>query len=495
MPNLTQGVGRAICAAALAATLGACGNFIDDVPGNENVVQNASVSQLLTSIQLKTWIFNEGHVARATSLWLNQMAGIDRQFSSLDQYVYSEDEFDTEMSEIYPGGGLQDLRLARARADSANLTHTSAVLKIHEAFLFGMASSMWGDLPYTQAGGGAENPESPVDNQEVVYAAVQTLLDQAVTQLTAAGSAADNALLADRDMRFAGDAAAWRRVANSLKARFYMHWVEAQAAGGAAATAANTACGGNCVTKALTAAQNGINTAAGDWESVHTGASTETNWWYQFNSERSGYTALGRLMVDSLKARSDPRLQVYALQNGDGDYVGSKPGENNGAASPLNSDDGIAAADAGIALITCSETQFIIAEALYRQGASAAQVYTALNAGVACQNARWGTTTIQAVQGLTGAALFHEILIQKYFALFLNMEAFNDYKRTCEPNVAAAVKVGSPVQNDPIPSRLLYGQSERQSNSNLSAPGTGNNGTRNRNDPVSCATVLGLPGA
>jgi hypothetical protein len=291
-------------------------------------------------------------------------------------------------------------------------------------------------------------------------------------------------------------------VAYSLKARLYMHWVEAQGVASTAA-AANTACAGNCLTKALAAAQNGINSAAGNWTSVHTGASTETNWWFQFNSERSGYTAAGRLMVDSLKGRGDPRLEIY-FDGTAASIVGSKPGESNGAAAPLNTNTGgIAAADAGIPLVTCSETQFIIAEALYRQGAAAAQVYSALNAGVACQNARFGTGTgIQAVQGLTGAALLHEIMMQKYFALFLNMESFNDYKRTCEPNVAAAVKVGGPLATKPIPGRLLYGQSERQSNSNLSAPGTGNNGglwpsgvSRNRNDPITCATQLGLPGA
>src|SRR6476469_6789114 len=209
MRNLTHGVGRALGAAALAASLGACGDFINDVPGNENVVQNASVAQLFTSIQLNTWLLNEGHLSRLSSLWLNQMAGIDRQFSSLDKYVFGEDETDTEMSALYPGGGLQDLRLARARADSLSFGHTSAVLKIHEAFMFGMAASIWGDLPYSQAGGGAENPQSPVDSQEAIYAAVQTLLDQAVTGLAAGASPSDQALLADRDMSFGGDAAAW----------------------------------------------------------------------------------------------------------------------------------------------------------------------------------------------------------------------------------------------------------------------------------------------
>lgn len=491
MRNLTHGVGRAFCAAALAASLGACSDFINDVPGNENAVTNASVSQLFTSIQLNTWLFNEGHLSRLSSLWTNQMAGIDRQFSSLDKYVFGEDETDTEMSALYPGGGLYDMRLARAQADSQNLAHTSAVLKIHEAYLFGMAASVWGDLPYSQAGGGAENPQSPVDTQESIYAAVQALLDQAITALSAAQSGSDAALLGDRDMSFGGDPAAWRRVAYSLKARFYMHWVEAQAAGGAAATAANTACGGNCVTKALAAAGSGINTAGGDWSSVHTTAATESNWWFQFNSERSGYVAAGNLMVDSLAARADPRLPIYF--NGP-PFVGSKPGQDNGSASSLNiGSGGIAAPEAGLPLISCAETQFIVAEAQYRLGAAAA-ANTALQAGIACQEAHFGVNVANPPV-LAGAALFHEIMIQKYFADFLNMETWNDYKRTCEPNIAAAVKVGGPLAAKPIPSRVFYGESERQSNSNLSTPGSGNNGLRNRNDPVSCATVTGLPGA
>ena len=491
MRNLTNAVRRALCAATLAATLGACSDFINNVPGNENVVQNASVSQLMTAIQLNTWLFNEGHLSRLSSMWTNQMAGIDRQFSSLDKYIFGEDEVDNEMVALYPGGGLIDIRLARARADSQTLAHTSAVLKIHEAFLFGQAASIWGDLPYSQALGGADQPQSPVDTQESIYAAVQALLDQAITALGAGTNASDNALLADRDMSFGGNAARWTRVAYSLKARFYMHWVEAQAAGGAAATAANTACGGNCLTKALAAAQNGINTAAGDWMSVHSTAATETNWWFQFNSERSGYVAGGALTVDSLTARADPRLAIYFTGP---PYIGSKPGQDNGSASPLNTETGaIAGPEAGLPLISCAETQFIVAEAQYRLGATAA-ANTALQAGIVCQESHFGVN-IPNPPALAGAQLYHEIMIQKYFALFLNMETWNDYKRTCEPNVAAAVKTSGALATKPIPARVFYGESERQSNENLSAPGSGNNGLRNRNDPVTCATVTGLLGA
>lgn len=497
MRNLTQRVSRALCAATLAASLGACSNFIDNVPTNDNVVSNASVAQLLVATQLRTWLFNEGHVARTAQIWMNQLSGVDRQFASLEQYVYSEDEWDVEMTGLFTGGGLVDMRLARAKADSLGLTHTSAVLKIHEAFLIGMGASMWGDLPYSQALGGGTSPQSPVDKQEAIYAAVQTLLDQAITGLTAAASPSDAPLLGDRDFSFGGDAAAWKRVAYTLKARFYMHWVEAQ---GVASTqaAANTACAGNCVAKALAAAQNGINTSAGDWNSVHSSAATEQNWWYQFMNERSGYIGAGRLLVDSLKARGDTELLSTYFIGDPATMQGSKPGESNTAAAQLNTtDSGVAGASQGIQLVTCAENQFILAEALYRTGASAASVYAAINAGAHCVETRYGLTagSVHVTPGLTGAALLHEIMMQKYFALFLNMESWNDYKRTCEPNIAGTVKVGSSIATEPIPARLLYGQSERQANSNLPAPGTGSNGTRNTNDPISCATQTGLAGA
>ena len=48
MRNVTHGVRRALCAAALAAALGACSDFINNVPGNENVVQNAKAIAKVT---------------------------------------------------------------------------------------------------------------------------------------------------------------------------------------------------------------------------------------------------------------------------------------------------------------------------------------------------------------------------------------------------------------------------------------------------------------
>ncbi|HEU4454615.1 MAG TPA: SusD/RagB family nutrient-binding outer membrane lipoprotein [Longimicrobium sp.] len=491
MRNTTKGLGRAMSAVLLAGSLGACSGFISDVPDNTNLLGDAAAAQLFTTVQVNTYFFNEGQVARITAMWLNQMAGTDRQFATIDQYVIDEEDADVEMGTLYGAGGLQDIRLARTKAETAGLNHLSAILKIHEAFLFGMAASIWGDLPYSTAG----TPGTPatLDAQEAVYASVQGLLDQAIATLGGGTTATEEGILAARDMNFGGDAASWIRVANTLKARYYMHWVEAQAAG---VPAAGTACGGNCLAKALAAAQSGISSNADNWVGVHTSTSTETNLWYQFSIDRSGYISGGELGVSFLRDRSDPRLTLFYTTGGEGTFEGSRPGTSAGdpgsGGSQLNTGSGgYAEAGADLPIATCAETRLILAEVYFRQG-NTALAQQNLREGTRCHLAQLGLESTDAAVAAVlpnplpaGAALLQEIMRQKYLALFLNMEAFNDYKRNCLADVNA-IRAGTSVAGDEIPGRLYYGQTERQANTNIPPPES--QPDRNRNDPASCGT-------
>jgi hypothetical protein len=60
----------------------------------------------------------------------------------------------------------------------------------------------------------------------------------------------------------------------------------------------------------------------------------------------------------------------------------------------------------------------------------------------------------------------------------LGEEAWNDYKRTCTPNLVPT------AAGQPIPGRLYYDASEQNTDTNIPAPNTGVNGLRNKNDPV-----------
>ena len=466
---------RALAVAACTAIASACG-FVDATTSNPNAVPNAALEQLFTAAQVNTYFFTEGQLSRIASMWVQQMAGTDRQFSSLDIYELNEDDADDEFNTVYTGGGLIDLRLAQQLATDADRRVYLGILQVLEAYIMGMSASVWGDIPYTEAVSPAI-AEPALDAQEDVYADVQALLDNAIDNLESGTGTGPGAA----DFSFGGDAARWVDVAHTLKARFYMHWVEAQAAGVAAA---EVACGASCVQQALSNAQDGIMTPAGNWTAVHSTSTTENNLWFQFLRDRSGYISAGKFLVDLLQTRNDPRLALYYSRGTGANatvFVGSPPGApagDPGTTSSSLSDDGYGGNDFNQPIATCAETQFIIAEAQYRLGAEAA-ARTALQAGVACQEELWNID-IPAVPSLSGNALLTEILTQKYIAQFLNVDTWNDFKRTCLP----VLITNAQVDVTDMPGRLFYGQQERQTNSNLPVPD--DQPERNTNDPAGC---------
>jgi hypothetical protein len=85
-----------------------------------------------------------------------------------------------------------------------------------------------------------------------------------------------------------------------------------------------------------------------------------------------------------------------------------------------------------------------------------------------------------------GTATFQDVMLEKYIAQFQNIDAWNDFKRTCIPLV-------KPYQtNAEVPGRLPYGSNERTANPNLPLPSeypaktTGVSQLRNWNDPAAC---------
>jgi hypothetical protein len=80
----------------------------------------------------------------------------------------------------------------------------------------------------------------------------------------------------------------------------------------------------------------------------------------------------------------------------------------------------------------------------------------------------------------SGPDLLRAIMEEKYIALFQNIEIWNDYKRTCLPNLR-------PVTGLKIPGRFFYGVTERQTNPNI--PEAGDQPFRNDNDPANAGCL------
>ncbi len=434
------------------------GPGINDDPNRPTEANRELLLVGVTANQTALWT---GALARVASMWTQQMAGTDRQYITLDRYGVTEDDFTSEFSAVYSSGGLLDIRQVQQESRAAGDMRFLGVAQVWEAYMMGMAASVWGDIPYEQAADSLIATPA-LTPQAQVYAMVQAKLDSAITNLAGSGIGPGSS-----DLIYGGNAQRWTRAAWSLKARFYMHWAQPQLAG---APIANTACGGNCLTRARDAAMNGIDSPAGDMRSYQSATPGEQNMWHQFMFiERSGYISGGAFLIDSLLTpRNDPRLAEFFAPNAQGVIRGSRPGGAGGTgagAAQLSLTRG--AAGFRQPLITWAETRLILAEAQYLLGQQN-DARTTLNTYLAAAGLP------QVGGGVTGTALLQSIYEELYIALFQNVEAMNMYQRSCYPNVA-------PAAGGAIPGRLFYGTDERNANPNI--PDTSAQPVRNANDP------------
>jgi len=203
-----------------------------------------------------------------------------------------------------------------------------------------------------------------------------------------------------------------------------------------------------------------------DFLAWHGESPNEVNPWFgvsadgEFNVE----LAAGKVIVDMMKSRNDPRLQDYFSLDGNGQYEGASPGAEFDASvqSQISATRGAKAFRQPI--LTWAETRLIEAEAQYRTGHER-EARGALNV----ERAAVGLPPV----GASRSDLLIEILQEKYIALFQSPEVWNDYKRTCYPNLVPT----SQAQGGNITARHLY--DERGENPNIPP-----DPTRNWNDPV-----------
>jgi hypothetical protein len=134
------------------------------------------------------------------------------------------------------------LRAIQGGARAANDQRLLGIALVIEAMRMGTHTSIWGDVPYSEAASDITAPK--LDPQEQVYNAIQAKLDTAITALR--GVPATTAAL-PQDVIYNGNAVRWAKAASTLKARFHLHTAERR---GAAAYQA-----------ALAAAQSGIDEA------------------------------------------------------------------------------------------------------------------------------------------------------------------------------------------------------------------------------------------
>jgi hypothetical protein len=449
---------RVIVGIALLAGAGACKDFLTETSAvrDPNRPSAATRNQLLAGIEAQLLDQQEGGVAMIICQWMQQCAGIGGRFVEVQgHYAISGSNFDLNFSGIYTGGGLIALRTAEASADADKDAVYKGVLEVIEAMQIGWAADIWGDIPYSDAAGA--NPKPKFDGQMAIYDALQTLLDKAITDLAGSGTGPGAA-----DILYGGDKVKWTQLANTLKARYYLHTVEKLGAGQYA--------------RVLTAAAKGIATSANSLLAVHSSATSERNLWAQFQLTSFGNDLVaGKVLADLMNADADPRRTDYFAKNPLGAYGGHDAVTNNTPADEISPILGSGRTNDPVfaqPIVTWEENQLILAEANFvTSGAAAAQPF--LNA----VRAKYGKPS--------KAATLQSIMEEKYINLFQNVEFWNDFKRNCYPRLKPAS-----ASFTAIPGRLLYGTTEKQTNPDdpsVKAEGPLQS-YRNANDPAPCPT-------
>src|ERR1700748_758802 len=129
--------------------LGSCKKYLD-VNTSPNQPSAVPPSTLLPTTEIGIGFANSNDLDRATSAIMQHIAGVANQTQGYDVYNFSG-AFDNQWNgEIY-GGSINDCQ-ALINLDSATSPIYSGIAKLEMAYAFSMATDVWGDVPYSQAG-------------------------------------------------------------------------------------------------------------------------------------------------------------------------------------------------------------------------------------------------------------------------------------------------------------------------------------------------------
>lgn len=469
---------------------GSCKKYIN-VNTNPNNPTAVPPSVLLPTTIIGVAWANGNDLSRATSAITQQIAGTANQTLGYDVYNFSG-AFDNQWNgELYDG--VITNCFALINQDSVSSPIYSGIAKLELAYAFSIATDVWGEVPYSQAGQGLAHTYPRFDKVQDIYQGNAALGITSLFDLVKSGLAdlaKPTNLLKPKtdDIVYGGDATKWTRMGNTLLLKL-----------GIMLTNTNPAMA-KSVIQSVIDGNNYINANSLDFD-VPFG--TGTNNWnpiYAFNTvNRSGdqilsnrMLALSRSLNDTLrlsKVFTKPKGIFTGFDNGStavapvqatrsqyGSSIANPADAGFGTGTYLTGTTG----NAPLHLLTNFQSNFILAEAALVLGTTGT-ANTYYQAGIKASMLKVGMaqTDIDAyflanptIVTLTGtpAQQLQQIITQKYMAWMGNgIEAFDDYRRTGYPVLALPQNPGG---DDPsvIPTRLPYTNGELSTNPNAPNP-------------------------
>jgi len=419
------------------------------IPGVVRSAQNASYST-----------FVGGDMG---ACWSQQFAKV--QYNDEERYIPRQSVITSVWNNFYAGtqnsftntGVISDAIAMHTIAVAEENNNMQGVALTLQAYGYAFLTDVYGDIPFTDAMKAATegNIAPAYDSQEVVYAGILAMLDEAISLLGSGG-----AIDATNDILYGGNANLWKKFASSLKFRVLMR------ASGKMSVAADL--------QALVNAGNLFSSNAEDAKLTYLSANPSANPLYEsivFGTR--GEWKINSKMVDMLAGANDPRLAVYAQKNADGIYRGKPSGFNDVPSEDYNYANVSPLGEFYLRpelpgfFMSYPELKFLMAEATFKgfiSGDANAHYLGGMTASMEYNEVSGpAISAFMANKSLavTPALALEQIATQNWIALFSQgVESWNEYRRTGFPVLTPAVDGAI----NEIPSRYNYPTTENSVN-------------------------------
>ncbi len=460
----------------LFITFASCKKYLDvnTTPNNPTAVPPATI---LPTTTIGLGFANSNDLNRATSALVQHIAGVANQTAAYD--VYNLDgSFDNQWNgEIY-GTTLTNLQILIDQYAGTSPAY-SGIAKLQMAYVYSVATDIWGEVPYSQAGQGLKFTSPRFDKQEDIYQGnaalgITSLFDLVKSGLADLAKTSNVFVPGNDDLVYKGDLTKWTRMGNTLLLKFAIQ-----------VSNKNPALATSTIASVITG-NNYINSNALDFEVPFGATVGNQNAIYTFNNvNRTGDQMLSTRLLNLSKGINDTVRLAKFFTKPNGVFSSFDNGATSAppalaARSKYNTYLTGATGEAPIRILTYAQVQFILAEAALILGTpGVANTYyqagiTASMQKVSMTSAEITTyfTTNPGVVTLSGTTeqQRQQIITQKYLSWIGNgIEAYNDYRRTGYP-VLTLVNNAAGDNPNVIPTRLPYTQTELSSNPNAPSP-------------------------
>lgn len=493
----------------LAVSVASCTESVmDDINFDKNHPDNVQAKFILTDVITSTgFSVVGGDLSLFGSIYMEHEAGIHNQFYNAETRngePYIASTFQNSWGTIY--ANMKGIRIAidKLENDPSEKGNdvTLGIAKVLLAYHGAVATDLFGDTPYFQAG--VSNPDGTpvymqpkIDKQEAIYKDVLDNLDEAIALFDGQDAGASGPI-GKNDFIYGGDARKWQKAAYGLKARYLMRGLKRSADPSADLNAIL-----GCLSKSFQSAGEEMKLAIYD-------GSSQLNPLYGITMSRDGLGASASL-VEKFIALNDPRgnysfmqctnpnkytfeqitdpAEVIAAPNGNPEQVQFKYSYSMPTLSGA----------APTQLLSYHEVLFLKAEALARLGRTG-DASTALKEAVTAGFANLQNTIESSIEsnsfseGKPGVDLGAEVaagyfaatvepaftasplaqvMLQKYLSFFgasgESLEAYNDYRRLKGLGEADFIVLKNPNNATKFPQRYPYGSSDVSANLEVKA--------------------------